>query len=331
MDIKTLTDEDFAGIISVKREGKVILQTAYGYADLANQVWNRVNTKFATGALGKVFVATAILRLVEDGKISLDDTIGHLLRYNFRNINTDITVEQLLTHTSGIPDYVDENKVEDCSELWKAFPNYRIRKSVDVLPLFFGKDMLFEPGEKFYYSNSGYVLLGIIIEKITKQPFDKYIEDIIFKPCGMHTTGYYELDRLPKRCAFSYIYDKESKEYYTNIYNVNAKGTGAGGAYMTANDMDYFWYHLFSGCIISKEMVEKMITPHVKNDDEIYGYGVWLDEYEDGVYFPYSEGSDAGISAISIYNTLEKHSITIFSNFGQDVWSMCRKIRAIIE
>ena len=155
----------------------------------ANKVPNEVDTKFETASAGKVFVATAILNLIEKKTIDFDTTIGQLLKFDLKQIDPKITVKQLLHHTSGIPDYFDESVMDDYEELWVNVPNYRIRKSSDLIPLFIDKPMMYPRGEKFQYNNTGYVVLGLIIEEITGKPFDVYLQETIFDPSGMTDTG----------------------------------------------------------------------------------------------------------------------------------------------
>ena len=131
------------------------------------------------------------MQLIENGKLSFDDEIGNLLDFDLKAIDKRITVRQLLCHTSGIPDYFDESIMNEYDELWKDYPNYKIRKSSDLIQLFIDKPMMYPAGEKFQYNNTGYVVLGLIIEKLTGQLFDEYLEKNIFKPCGMLSTGYY--------------------------------------------------------------------------------------------------------------------------------------------
>ena len=229
MNIENIIGSNFNGIISVRKNNEVIFQKPYGFADIINKIPNEIDTKFATASAGKVFVAVAILKLIEKGKLKLNDCIGNILDFDLKEIDKNITIKQLLNHTSGIPDYFDESTMEEYADLWQNFPNYKIRKSIDLLPLFINKPMMYKAGEKFQYNNSGFVVLGLIIEKITGLLFDEYLNENIFLPCKMNNTGYYELDRLPAKCANSYIYDNVRNEYYTNIYSVDAKGTGAGG------------------------------------------------------------------------------------------------------
>ena len=127
-------------------------------------------------------------------------------------------------------------------------------------------------------------------------------------------------DRLPLHCATGYCLDEETQTYYSNIYSLDVKGSGAGGAYTTAKDMDRFWTCLMKGRLISQPMVNEMLSPQVKED--WYGYGVWLKSLDDGHYLPFIQGSDPGISFISSYDRQKCRTMTMMSNFAQDVWTL---------
>lgn len=321
--IEKLINNDFNGVILVKKDGERVLEKAFGNRDLPNETPNQIDTKFATASAGKVFIAVAILQLVEQGKLKFEDTIGNLLPIDWKQINPKITVKQLLTHTSGIPDYFDESVMDNYADLWQDTPNYRIRTSKDLFPLFIDKEMAFEPGTNFEYNNTGFVVLGLIIESIEKVPFDIYIKRAIFDLVGMKDTGYYELDRLPRNCANHYIWDEERKEFYTNIFSVDAKGTGAGGVFTTVSDIEKFWENLLSGKLLSAEMVTKMLSEQAGNDEDKYGYGIWLTN--DGQ--PYFEGCDPGVSFFSFYNRKAKLTVVVISNTGDDVWEIAINIK----
>lgn len=323
-DIELLAESDFSGAVLVAQGGSLLFSKAFGYADRPNQRPNNITTKFGTASAGKAFVATAIMRLIERAALQLDSTIGEFLHLG-ANIDSTISIRQLLNHTSGIPDYFDESIMNEYAELWVDVPNYRIRSSWDLVPLFKDKPMMYPKGEKFQYNNTGYVVLGLIIEVITGVPFDQHLHEVIFEPCNMTSTGYYELDRLPENCANAYILDEERKEFYTNIFSIDVKGSGAGGAFASIGDIFRFWDHLINGKIVSSETLSRMLSPQVPSKD--YGYGFWLAERADGSFLPYFQGCDPGVSFISSYDATGL-CVVVVSNMGDDVWRIHREIRA---
>ena len=149
-----IIDEGFRGNAYVVRGDEVLYKSATGFADLANEVPNTLDTRFASASAGKVFVAVGILQLIERAQIQFDDRIGALLDMDLHAIDRDVTVRQLLTHTSGVPYYFDESAMDDYEDLWVDYPNYRIRRNSDLLPLFIDKPMMYPRGERFQYNNS---------------------------------------------------------------------------------------------------------------------------------------------------------------------------------
>ncbi len=328
MGIEGMIPKTFRGCVAVRRGGRDLIRQVTGYADLPNQVPNTMETRFASASAGKVFVAAGILQLIEQGEMALHSTLGELLDMDLHRIDRFITVEQLLCHTSGIPDYFDETVMEDYQELWKDFPNYKIRRNADLLPLFIEKPMMYPAGTRFQYNNSGYVMLALIMEKVTGQPFDEYLQRAVFDPCGMARTGYYELDRLPAGCSDSYIFDSGNQGWRTNIFSVDAKGTGAGGAFVTVDDILRFWEHLLGGDLISRNMRTEMLRVHSQDcqGKSRYGYGVWLRK-ENGRVTPFFQGCDPGVSFMSEYDPDTDTMAVAVSNYGDDVWDVMRRIR----
>ncbi|WP_022778028.1 serine hydrolase domain-containing protein [Butyrivibrio sp. AE3009] len=321
----------FRGVAYVLRNDEVVLEYAGGCRDYANELPNTIDTKFASASAGKVFVAVGILQLIEKGMLRFEDTIGELIRIDWKDIDPGITVEQLLQHTSGIPDYFDETVMEEYEELWVDYPNYKIRQNDDLLPLFIDKPMMYPKGTKFQYNNTGYVVLAMIIERLTRQPFDEYLRENVFEPCNMSGTGYYELDRLPAKCAVNYVWCNSAEDLRTNIFCVDAKGTGAGGAFITVKDIANFWKGLLEGKLLSTEMTASMLKKHSGEGDDpeegYYGYGVWIIDGNGGEDIPYFQGCDPGVSFISEYNP-NKNMISVYvSNYGDNVWKIARDIR----
>ena len=325
-------NDDFRGIIYVAQGDKTVIEHVSGLADLANEIPNTMETKFASASAGKVFVAVAILQLIEQGELHFEDTLGSLLDMDWRDIDAGVTVEQLLNHTSGVPDYFDETVMEEYEELWADYPNYRIRHNSDLLPLFMNKPMMYPKGQRFQYNNTGYVLLAAIIEKVTGMEFDRYLQKSIFDVCGMSGTGYYELDRLPAKCAHHYIYCEDTKDYRTNIFSVDAKGTGAGGAFITVPDIVSFWRNLLDGKLISRELRTRMFTKQSGDgfdaEEGYYGYGVWIIDNPNGEDYVYFQGCDPGVSFFSEYNPNNGMISVLVSNYCDNVWQEMRKIRA---
>lgn len=333
MNIKEILDSNFRGNIYVVQNNKVIFENSTGFADLPNKIPNTLETKFASASAGKVFIAVAILQLIEKGKLKFDDTLGNLLHIELNNIDKDVTVRQLLNHTSGVPDYFDESIMTEYEDLWIDYPNYKIRHNNDLLPLFINKPMMYPRGEKFQYNNSGYVLLAMIIEEVTGMYFDQYLQEYVFNKANMKSTGYYELDKLPAKCANNYIYCEDTKDFRTNIFSVDVKGTGAGGAFITVEDIVNFWVNLLEGNLISKELVKEMLRKQSgtgsDGEESYYGYGVWIIDnvpYKDLAYF---QGCDPGVSFISEYNPNNGMISVLVSNYGDNVWKEMRNIRKV--
>jgi len=320
----------FRGCVLVRKNGETLLQVCQGMRDLPNALPNGMDTRFPTASAGKAFVAVAILQLIEQGRLDFEETLGELLPFDLGAIDPQITVRQLLSHTSGVPDYFDESVMEDYADLWRDFPNYRIRRNSDLFALFFDKPMLYAPGERFQYNNSGYVMLAAVIEQLTGLPFDEHLQSAVFEPAGMKDTGYFELDRLPGNCANAYIWDEARQDYYCNIFSVDAKGTGCGGAYTTVKDAAKFWDALYGGRLLSDAFVELMTCIQAEAQwEDPYGFGLWL-KRRDEALLPYFTGCDPGISFISMHDPVTGLEITVASNFGDDVWALQSAILEIM-
>lgn len=327
MDIQEILDKNFRGNIYIYQKGRIIYEREFGFADLPNKIPNTLETKFASASAGKVFTAVGI----GQGKIKFDDTLGVLLNIPLNNVDKDVTVKQLLNHTSGVPDYFDESTMDEYEDLWTDYPNYKIRHNRDLLPLFINKPMMYPKGEKFQYNNSGYVLLAMIIEEVTGMCFDQYLKKIIFDVCGMESTGYYELDKLPAKCANHYIYCADEDDYRTNIFSVDVKGTGAGGAFITVEDIIRFWNNLLKGNLISEALVSEMLRKQsgdgMDAEEGYYGYGMWIIDNPNGKDYAYFQGCDPGVSFLSEYNPNNGIISVLVSNYGDNVWREMRKIR----
>ena len=150
---------------------------------------------------------------------------------------------------------------------------------------------MFERGAKFQYNNTGFVVLGLILEAISGVPFDVYLEKAVFHKCGMGKPAIMNWT-APANCAHNYIFDPDKQVYRTNICSVDVKGTGAAAPFTTVKDIRLFWQALLSHRLLSAEMTRKMLSKHSGNDqDGFYGYGIWLRKAASGAYYPYFQGA----------------------------------------
>ncbi|WP_377890984.1 serine hydrolase domain-containing protein [Alkalihalobacillus sp. R86527] len=311
---KQIKEEKFSGVVYARNHNDVILESASGFANRAEEIENNIHTSFGIASGCKLFTAVAICQLVERGLLSFQSKIEDCFKVPFPKFDNNITVHQLLTHTSGIQDYFDEETMEDYEDLWVQTPSYTMNEPKDFLPLFQDGEMKFPPGEKFNYNNAAYIILGLIVEQLSEQSFTDYVSTNIFEPSGMHDSGYFPQDALPKNTAKGYI-DFKDGTWKTNVYSIPKKGGPDGGAYITAPDMINFWESLINGRLISKPFVFNLLTPHVHvKGSTHYGYGVWIDKNENAITKYHVMGYDPGVSFHSAYYPSSDLMIAIPSN-----------------
>jgi CubicO group peptidase (beta-lactamase class C family) len=244
----------FMGTVLVARDGAIVLDKAYGMANLELDVPNTPDTKFRLGSITKQFTAASILLLEERGKLKIDDRVKTYLP-DAPMAWDRITVYNLLTHTAGIPNFTsfaDYNTIKLSSRTADALVSAVRDRALD-----------FGPGEQMSYSNSGYVVLGAIIEKVSGQRYEKFVADNIFTPLGMKDSGYDSNTAVIKRRASGYI---KSPAGYVNAGYIDMSIPHAAGAlYSTTRDLLKWEQALFSGKVVSKASLDRMITPF-KND-----------------------------------------------------------------
>lgn len=249
----------FNGAALVAENNKIILKKGYGLANMEWNIPNQADTKFRLGSITKQFTATVILQLVEQGKLKLDGKLSDYLDYR-KDTGDKVTIHNLLTHTSGIPNY---------TALPGFFQNvsrnpYTVN---DFVKRYASGELEFEPGSKFNYSNSGYFLLGAIIEKVTGKPYEQVLKENVFDPAGMKNTGYDHYDQVISKRAAGYI--KTPKGYQNAPYLDMTIPYAAGSLYSTVEDL-YLWDQALNGeKILSAKSKAAMFTPNLSN----YGYG----------------------------------------------------------
>jgi CubicO group peptidase (beta-lactamase class C family) len=319
MDIKkileTVKSKDFSGVVYLEDKKDIVLAEANGYSNRPEKISNNLETKFAIASGTKFFTALGIMKLVEAGKLSLDDKALSFINYDFQSYDKDVTIKQLLTHTSGIPDYYDEDEISETGlpKLNKAW--YDLRKPSDYLEVLPQKEMLAGPGKVFKYNNSAFVLLAIIIENITGDYY-QWLKTEVFEPAGMNNTDFYYFDQLPFNTASGYI-EMEDGNYRTNIYDLPIRGGGDGGLYTNVYDMAKFWHAFMSGRLVNQENIQKILYPHYLDQSTAYGLGVWLKAVDDK-YYPVIVGEDPGVSFVS--GMTKDFIYVVISNTQHGAW-----------
>ena len=301
-------ETDFSGIVSIFQADSPLYEQAFGYRDVPNQAPNSPATRFGIASGTKFSTALGIGRLIDQGLLELETQVGELSPDYVEFIDPRATIQHLLTHTSGIYDYYDEEIEQDFDDFFVSIPWYRLETPSDYWPLFEGQAAKFEPGKRFSYSNGGYVFLGLLIEKITGQLFREFMLEQVFQVAHMPQTGFYALNNLPANTALGYLEDHHT----TNIYNLPIRGGGDGGLFTTAADLRSFWQYLFSNRILSPELTAVFLQTHERFDDQT-GYGCGLYKRLDDSLFAIV-GGDAGVGFDSRYFVHQKIIASILSN-----------------
>ncbi|MEV4143059.1 serine hydrolase domain-containing protein [Amycolatopsis sp. NPDC049691] len=283
----------FSGVVLVSRGDETLLAEASGYAHIAHGVENTIDTRFAIASGTKGFTALVVVGLVAEGRLSLGTTAREVLGGDLPLIDDRVTVEHLLTHTSGIGDYCDEDDEAGPP------PTPLLATSADYLAALDGFPQRFPPGERFHYNNGAFVVLGLIAERIAGIPFADLVRTRVTEPAGMTDTAFLRSDALPARTATGYLEDGR-----TNVFSLPVVGHGDGGIYSTAPDFRKFWRALFDGRIVPREWVRRMLR------GERYGLGFWLPR--PGVVR--LEGGDHGVSFRSTHQPSSGVTATLISN-----------------
>ena len=224
----------FSGVVLLARNGAPVFQRAYGLADRERGVANNSETAFNLGSINKIFTQIAILQLRDAGKLALDSTLAtYWPDYPNSEVARRVTIRQLLRHTSGIGGTIFDPPV--------GGKRNDIRTLRDYLPLFVSRPLDFEPGSRNAYSNAGYVVLGLLIERLSGTDYYTYVRQHILQPAGMTRTGSFAVDSLPPNTAIGYTRGDEnapaSAPLHANTQDLPGRGSSAGGGYSTATDL----------------------------------------------------------------------------------------------
>ncbi len=238
--------DEFSGVVVLAREGRPVIQRAIGMADREARRPNTFETAFNLGSINKLFTQIAIRQLEAQGKIALDSTLAaYWPDYPNAEVARRVTIRQLLRHTSGIGGNVFADPAGGTRR--------DLRRLADFLPLFVREPLQFEPGTRNAYSNAGYVVLGLLVERLSGESYYDYVERHIYRPAGMTRTAHYAVDSLPPNTAVGYTRGNEdappSTPRHRNSDELPGRGSSAGGGYSTAADLIRFIAALRAGRI----------------------------------------------------------------------------------
>lgn len=304
--------QSFSGTVLVAQKGKVIYQRALGKADMEWNIPNAVDTRFQIGSITKQFTAASILQLAEQGKLDLDDKLSKYLP-GFPK-GDSVTIHMLLNHTSGIRSYTS------ISEFWKlaAFP---VEKDT-MVALMSRYPYDFSPGTKWEYNNSGYFLLGYIIEKVSGRKYHEYLEQHIFQKAGLNRTMVNRWDTILDKRAKGY--DKTPTGWRNAVY-ISMEGPYSAGAMIsTVEDLKRWNDALYAHKIISPVSLQKMTTPYMNN----YGYGVGMDTFQNHARISHS-GGIPGFLSFLFYYPKDEITVAVLSNNGGNTETMANGLFAI--
>ena len=254
---------EFSGSVLVARQGHVIYERGFGMANREWNVPNDVKTKFEIGSMTKQFTAVLVLQFVNEGKIRLDGHLSDYLPSYRKDTGSRVTIAELLSHTSAIPNFTD----------LPGFLNgaaSRVHHSVpEFVQDFCSGDLRFEPGTKFEYSNSGYFLLGAVLEEVSGATYEQLLRERIFQPLGMHDSGYAHSETvLPHRAAG---YERSSMGLQNARYYDMSVPFAAGALYSTVDDLNLWDQALYGERLLPANLRDLLFKPNLEN----YGYG-WV-------------------------------------------------------
>lgn len=299
--------DKFSGAILLMRGDQVLLREAYGFADREARVANTVDTRFRTASTSKMFTAAAILRLVQDGKLKLGDRIDKVVPALAGKPIAPATIHQLLTHTSGAGDFFgpryDANKKD-------------LQVHDDYVRFFGGDPLQSKPGEKFRYSNLGFMYLGAAIEHASGRSFYDYLAASIFKPAGMTHTDTPPPDVDMKGRAHGYIRPPGTREWVSAAGHLDYRADGAGGAWSTVDDLQRFLSALRANRLLDEKHTRLMLGPKVEAwKGHEHGYGIWIDNYPGGGLWIGGMGGEMGSNSEALFTPDSGYDVVVLSNF----------------
>ena len=320
-------EDSFSGTVAVHVDGEAVFSRCYGMAHRAHGIPNSIDTRFGLASGSKMFTALAILRLVEDGALTLDRPVREILGADLPLIDDAVTVEHLLAHTSGIGDYLDEEGDWEPDDFFLTVPVHTLTTAEAFLPMMDGFPQAFPPGERFAYCNGGYMVLGIVLERLTGEAYPDLVDRLVLRPAGLAHTGFPRLDELPGDVAAGYLFDTGDR---MNTLYLPVRGNGDGGAILSAGEIHRIWNAFFDDAIVSAATRELMIAPRtfVEEEDLRFGLGMWLHKSNSATIL---EGYDSGVSVQSAHLPETRTTVSVLGNTSEGAWPVIGVIAAAVS
>lgn len=295
----------FSGTVMVAKNGKAIFAGAYGLSDRAKNIPNQIDTRFRNGSMNKMFTATAILTLVQAGKISLDAPLGtYLTDYPNKTVASKVTIHHLLTHTGGTGDIFGPEFMAHRLEL---------KTHQDYLNLYGKRDLLFEPGSKWQYSNYGFVLLGAVIEKVSGQSYYDYVREHVYQPAGMTLTASEPEEQPVPNRSIGYMRGRGSSELQPNSETLPYRGMAAGGGYTTVGDLIRFATALMNHTLLNQKYTDLLLTGKVDALGGRYAYGM-VDRTVNGQRAVGHGGGAPGMNGDLLFFPQSGYAVAVLAN-----------------
>ena len=318
-------NEAFSGTVLVAKKQNILFQRAFGQASKSFKIANNLTTKFSLGSMNKMFTAIATLQLIEQGQLKFGDKLSDYVDGTWlpKGEAEQITIRQLLTHTSGLGNFFTEEFNGSSKSNFRELTGY---KSIIA-----NTPLLFTPGTSNRYSSSGMHMLGLVIEKITGESYYDYVDKNIYQKAGMINSASYQLDGITDNLAVGYLKMAHSDTWVNNYYTSSIKGGPAGGGYSTIGDLYHFSQALSQFKLLNKAMTEQVYSNKVQyNSPSWYSYGfVVSGDAEDRVIG--HGGASLGVDAQLEFHLDKDIVVVILANQSDVVAPVRRKINELID
>ncbi|MBE1300290.1 MAG: serine hydrolase [Alteromonadaceae bacterium] len=317
--VERMANKDvFSGAILLAQGSELIYSDVHGMASKRFNVLNNLQTKFNIGSMNKMFTSVAIMQLLQAGKISLTDTLNQYADETWlpKSISEKIQIQHLLSHTSGLGSYFGRQYQETSKDKFQTLDDYK--------PLVIGSSLRFEPGEGRRYSNTGMLMLGVVIEQVSEQDYFDYIREHIYKPAGMIDSDSYSLNQPVPNLAMGYSIDRKANTgWRNNLYDHILKGSPAGGGFSTVEDL-----HRFALALTNHKLLDEAHTKMLYSRRPQRGFAVTQTPI--GKIVGHNGGFQGISSNLDIYLD-QGFVVVVLSNYDEGSRAIERKTRQLLE